>query len=437
MNDTINVCLSVNNYSRKQLRGEVDKMRFKRIELSIDEFYERLMQGYAYTSVMRGDWRNRANFECTSTITYDIDHSDTPMRECFEALPLKPTFTYTTSSNCDGDYRYRLVYVVDAEICTFGEYELLSKSLAEQLQLKFIDPRSFLCEQFWFGNASAESIYTGNILELDKIKINNNIIGNKRKPILKGLAPNNIKKEGLSTGSDLTKSISQTIINNSQHYIVSDTFLQDYRTMSFKSLIDKYTGVYENRERTSIDINEDEPIIVYPDDYYEIRRPWKKINGEILKIKDGEGRRRKLYLNGIIRKKIYPDIPFDNLLFNLVYEFYYYYINDGNKIDKKILYEIADNVMKTDIDNYEDLGKPRYKSFINPLYCEKHGLSKKQVLGNVRNKKQYIGEFYDFNLTDQKNIEAMKEYGLNISLITLKRWKKENGIRKNKIINKV
>ena len=45
-------------------------------------------------------------------------------------------------------------------------------------------------------------------------------------------------------------------------------------------------------------------------------------------------------------------MTFDNLLFNLVYEFYYYYINDGNKIDKKILYEIADNVMKTDIDNY-------------------------------------------------------------------------------------
>ena len=31
-----------------------------------------------------------------------------------------------------------------------------------------------------------------------------------------------------------------------------------------------------------------------------------------------------------------------------------------------------------------------------------------------------------------KNIEMMKEYGLEISLITLKRWRKENNITKYK-----
>ena len=77
-------------------------------------------------------------------------------------------------------------------------------------------------------------------------------------------------------------------------------------------------------------------------------------------------------------------------------------------------------------------GRPRYNFFINPLYCKKHGMKAKQVLGKVNNKKQYIGEFYDLNLTDQENIEIMKEYGLVVSIPTLKRWKKENGIKKYK-----
>ena len=130
---------------------------------------------------------------------------------------------------------------------------------------------------------------------------------------------------------------------------------------------------------------------------------------------------------------INPDITFDNLLYNLVYEFQYYYINNGNKIDKKILYGIAMNVMEAEID--ESLmrkGKPRYNFFINQLYCKKHGMKAKQVLGQVNNKKQYIGEFYDLNLTDQENIEIMKECGLLISKPTLDRWKKENGIKKYK-----
>ena len=120
------------------------------------------------------------------------------------------------------------------------------------------------------------------------------------------------------------------------------------------------------------------------------------------------------------------------MIVNLVYEFDTYYINDGNAISQKVIYDIAIGVMKADITNYSDLGKPKHKFFVNPLYCQKYNLSPKQVLGMTRNKKQYIGEFYDFSKTDNENLEIMKEYGLDISLRTLKTWKKENGITKYK-----
>jgi hypothetical protein len=185
--------------------------------------------------------------------------------------------------------------------------------------------------------------------------------------------------------------------------------------------------------KTNIEYSDDEPIIYYPTDYIEITRPWKKINGETLKISDGNNRRKKLYTNAILRRAINPSITFDNLLYNIVWEFYHYYINDGNRIDKKTLYGIVENAMQQDIDlSLLKSGKPRYKFFVNQKYCEKYNLTKQQVIGNSRNKKQYIGEFYDLSMTDQQNVDTMKEYGLDISIITLKRWKKENGIKKYK-----
>ena len=65
----------------------------------------------------------------------------------------------------------------------------------------------------------------------------------------------------------------------------------------------------------------------------------------------------------------------------------------------------------------------------NPLTIEHYKQSNK---GKGINKKQFIGEYYDASLTDEQNIKVMKKYGFEISLITLKRWRKENNIRKYK-----
>ena len=90
--------------------------------------------------------------------------------------------------------------------------------------------------------------------------------------------------------------------------------------------------------------------------------------------------------------------------------------------------------MKEDITRYEGLRGTDRKFMVNPRYCEKYGLNKKQVRNMackmIRN--EGIGELYDCNLTDKENLEVMKSHGLEISPITLKRWRKENGITKYK-----
>ena len=71
----------------------------------------------------------------------------------------------------------------------------------------------------------------------------------------------------------------------------------------------------------------------------------------------------------------------------------------------------------------------------NPDFCIKYGLSKNEVKNIASKMIRYnkIGELYDCSKKDKENLEIMKENGLEVSLSTLKRWRKENGIAKYKI----
>ena len=71
---------------------------------------------------------------------------------------------------------------------------------------------------------------------------------------------------------------------------------------------------------------------------------------------------------------------------------------------------------------------------VNPNYCAKHGVSRKKarVIASKSISGNRIGELYDCSKTDKENLELMKQQGLEISLVTLKRWRKENGIVKYK-----
>lgn len=425
MTNTLRVSISTKAYAHKPTKDETRKIRFESREITVDEFMRLIQEGYAYTSLFKNNWRKGDNYICSSTLTFDIDHADVDMDEYVSRLSVKPTFAYTSSRNGlkNYGYGYRLVYVLAEDICTIEEYKLLSTSLASQLSLTFVDKRSFKGDQMWYGSKDCKFIVTNERLQNGLIQCKRNVIA-MQSPFLK-------KQKGSLTTKE-TKSASQTINVNIEHYVVSCTFQKDYEEMGFGEFLEKYRSVCINKEKTDIDLNESDCIVVYPSDYYEIRRPWKRINGSEEKIKDGEGRRRKLFLNGVIRRKISSNMKFEDVLYCVVYEFYYHMVNNGNKITKKELYEIASNVMKCDISKYEDLGKPRYKSFVNPLYCLANGLTPKQVLGLARNKKQYIGEFFDLNLTVKENVAIMNKMGLEISERTVKSWMKENGITKYK-----
>lgn len=431
------VSLSHQKFDHKPNREtEVGKLKFSRIYTDVDGFAEALTKGYCYTPIFTNatfgmrDKTDR-NFSYSSFVSLDIDHTDVDMNTMVDGLEYKPTISYTSCSNgLDGKYSYRLIYCFTNKIEGCNEYYNYVYSLLEanKISTSDIDDRSFKASQYYNGNGCGNiDIMVTNII-YNKLDI---IVYYKDYYNINNIDSNNNKSINVTnnTTPPTIISLNDTFVNKS--------FENDYWNMKMEDVLSKYVDVFPNIEHTPLPIvDDDTPYIVFPSDYIEIKRYWKKSNGRAIKIADGNGRRKKLFINGVIRRMINPSITFDNLLFNLLYELVYYISNFDaeNVIDKKEIFYIARNVMKADLTRGEGLKGTNRRFMVNPKFCEKYGLNKRQVR-NMACKmihNEGIGELYDCSKTDKENLEVMKSHGLEISLVTLKRWRKQNGITKYK-----
>ena len=152
-------------------------------------------------------------------------------------------------------------------------------------------------------------------------------------------------------------------------------------------------------------------------------------------IRDGEQRRKRLCNTAIILRAIKRDISFEHLLYILVCERQYYYDNSDKALSNKELINIAKWAIELPIEqiNPQKVKHPKFK-VDKSYWAEKGFTTARQAANIVRGmlKSQEIGSMYDFNLTDVENIKVMKDYGLSVSIKTLKRWRKKNGITKKR-----
>ena len=431
-NFNFEVSYSVSNYGSKPTSDQIKYMHFAMSKTNVNEFVDKISSGYAYCAVYDYDdfgmsQKKDSNFAYTQVISVDIDKTTTPLNQALEMLHTTPTVAYNTFSNGNNDlYCYRFVYIFQEPIESIKDAKLYTLSLnqivSEELNIK-TDANACKVSQYFNGTNDTNVFVSDCVYELSDFNIDDIKVQYQKQ-----------EKE-------------HNNINLELHFEKNTTFEKDYwsNEMSFSKLCYKYDSIMPNIQNSKIDIpSADEPFISIPSDYREIHRYWYLLVDEkdrktdcIKKIGDGMGRRHKLFINGIIRRLINPSITFDNLLHNLVWEFITYMYNNGNHITKLDIWNIAKNVMNTDLTRYSELGKTTRKWMVNPYFASKHNMSKREVINKFKisknnNKKQFIGELYDCSLTDKKNIEKMKEYGLEVSLRTLKTWRKENNITKYK-----
>lgn len=430
-NFNFEVSYSISNYSSKPTSDQIKYMHFAMSKTNVNEFVDKISSGYAYCAVYDYDdfgmsQKKDSNFAYTQVISVDVDKTTTPLNQALEMLHTTPTVAYNTFSNGNNDlYCYRFVYVFQEPIESIKEAKLytlvLNEIVSEELNIK-TDANACKVSQYFNGTNDSNVFVSDCVYQLDDFNLDD------------------IKEDNIKVSS---KCIQQehNNIGLTDTFENDTTLIKDFWKLKLTEFLFKYDPIMPNLQNSKLEIpSEDEPFIDIPSDYREIKRYWYLLVDEkghkldyIRKIKDGEGRRKKLFINGIIRRLINPSITFENMLHNIVWEFVTYMINDGNKITKAILFSIVQDIMKTDITRYSELGKTTRKWMVNPYFSTKYGMSKREVINKFKhNKKQYIGEFYDLSLTDKENIEMMKEYGLEISLITLKRWRKENNITKYK-----
>lgn len=423
-NFTFEVSYSTSSYDSKPSSDQIKFMHFEMSKTNVDEFVNKISSGYSYCAVYNNDdfgmsFKKDSNFAYTQVISVDVDKTTISLNEALERLKTTPTVAYNTFSNGHNNlYCYRLVYVFEEPIESVKQAKLytiaLNQIVSDELNIK-TDSNACKVSQYFNGTNDnnvfvSDCIYQLSDFNIDDIKVQSKCIQQEHHNI------------GLTC----------TFENDT-------TLIKDFWNLKLTEFLYKYDSIMPNIQNSKLEIpSEDEPFIDIPSDYREIKRYWYLLVDEkghkldyIRKIRDGEGRRKKLFINGIIRRLINPKITFENMLHNIVWEFVTYMVNDGNKITKAILFSIVQDVMKTDMTRYSELGKTTRKWMVNPYFASKHNMSKREVINKFKhNKKQYIGEYYDASLTDEQNIKAMKEYGFEVSLRTLKTWRKENNITK-------
>lgn len=425
-NFNFEVSYSISSYNAKPTSDQIKYMHFAMSKTNVNEFADKISSGYAYCAVYDYDdfgmsQKKDSNFAYTQVISVDVDKTTTPLNEALEMLHTTPTVAYNTFSNGNNDlYCYRFVYIFQEPIESIKQAKLytlaLNQIVSEELHIK-TDANACKVSQYFNGTNDTNVFVSDCVYELSDFNIDD----------INGQS-NAYKEEHHNIALDV-------------HFENDTTLIKDFWKLNLTEFLYKYDSIMPNIQNSKIDIpSEDEPFIDIPSDYREIKRYWYLLVDEkgnkldyIRKIKDGEGRRKKLFINGIIRRLINPQITFENMLHNITWEFVTYMINDGNKITKAILFSIVQDIMKTDMTRYSELGKTTRKWMVNPYFSTKYGMSKREVINKFKhNKKQYIGEFYDCSLSDKENVEKMKEYGFEISAKTLQRWRKENNITKYK-----
>ena len=379
--------------------------------------------------------KTKENFIGTPLIFVDVDNLEGKTSEEFINSidsDVMPNLWYNTFSSTEGNERMRLVYLMEKNIENEHVYRYNSHHIVDKLGID-VDNCTFSPFQFYFGTGKQQRVQCVN--------------GTKHKVYDIELKEEN-EQESKSANTTYIKKEHNNIECNCTFDNNSD-FMRNYWNLDNRAFILKYTDSIEVINNTPLNYNPAKMYIELPNDYIAIERKtytvYEMKNGEKTfkykdnyRWKDGEGRKKKLFLTAIMRRMMLPTITFEQLLFNTVWELENFYLNTKKDyITKKQVFQIVVSALKEDLESYKSMAKRDNRKYIvNPYYNNVEGYSNKQLAAMAKKAIHYaeIGELYDCNLTDKENLEIMKQYGVKCSLRTLKNFRKDNGISKyNKV----
>ena len=432
----INVAVSHQKFTSKPSGAEIKKLTYAKKDVSIYTLTNLIACGYSFcayytkNSEFSMHEKSRENFISTPLIFIDVDNLEGKTSEEFiNSLDadITPNIWYNTFSSVDGNERMRLVYLMEKNIENEHVYRYNSHHIVNKIGID-VDNCTFSPFQFYFGTGKQQRVQCVN--------------GTKHKVYDVELKEDNEQDSKIPITTDIKKE--RNIIQCNGDFDNNSDFIRNYWNLDNRAFIVKYTDSIEVVNNTPLNYDPTKMYIELPDDYIEIERKTYTVydmnNGEKTfkykdnyRWKDGEGRKKKLFLTAIMRRMILPTITFEQLLFNTVWELENFYLNTKKDyITKKQVFQIVTNALKEDLASYKSMAKRDKRKFIvNPYYNNVEGYSNKQLAAMAKKAIHYaeIGELYDCNLTDKENLVIMKQYGVKCSKNTLTRFKIDNGLR--------
>lgn len=435
--NSFNISVSIRNYTDKN-KIDWKNVRYQHRILTIKEFAELIKQGYCFchnfkthSNTFGVREKTDKNFISADMVFIDIDDNEIDMKMFVDNLFKKPTIYYTTPNNhtekSNYRYRFRLCYLFDTPITDVQTYKTLYMCIINQIGNDIQDfTNKDDCgkspsQQFsGNGNSNCELYVTSNIFSLSDFPIQNN------NALSSFLLISNGK-------SDSSKPLIKDV------EIIDNEFIMDVSRLKPTELIDKYKSRYNYFTHTDLLFQDGFALI--PKDYIEIYRSWyidiiTKENGDtcqtsmVKKLRDSNGRRKKLFIAGLIMKKILPSITFEHLLYNLICERFYYYDNSDRVLSNKELIRISKEVINTPIEKINLNCREKRKFIVDKAYCAEHNIPPNEMKNRVRKKlkDEEIGNAYDCSLSLKENLVNLKAMGIKVGKSKLYQWCMENGI---------
>ena len=431
----LKLSLSLQHYANKE-SIDIKKLCFKRSSISIEDFAKHIKEGFCFCHwfTTKSDTFNiyekkNDNFDRANVVFIDVDDFNMEMKQFVNGLSKKPTVYYTTPSNLclskGNKYRFRLCYVFNEDIRNGETLTSTYGGIIKEIHKDYPtypdkDPCGSRPSQYMNGNGtpncevySTECIYTLSDF---------------------GVTPKNSTHKGKTSVKETTNSKVCT------YPITDNEFINDLYNIPPSDLIVKYRERYRYFDHSELTYNEGYALI--PENYQEIYRSWYQDvvtnnNGNVRKVsvvkikRDGDNRRKCLFVSALIRRKILPSITFEHLLYNLIAERQWYYDNSDNTLNNQELMRIANNALSMEYEKINIKTKRKPSKFkVDKQYCSERGIKPKSMVGIVRRKlkDEEIGNLYDCNLSVKENLALLKANGIKIGLSRLYEFCDRNNI---------
>ena len=408
------------------------------------------------------------NFAGAFCIFVDVDETKyQDMRDFIEHLSLKPTFAYTSYSNQQPGKgaRFRLCYVFSKPVQEKFHFRYLASKVYAKIERDTNEAIRDKCglspAQYMNGvNKHADGIvfdefFTGSIFDYSDFSCNDYDFVEylKRYCDYSG-----------STKSKYKRDIDSILLNN---YNIDINYIESKEKTSKSKINTVYDGLQKNEhllcdmERLSYDEFMREYRIKYDYIYRVESEEWTPIIADNRyiqyqniaegyfalfyhrnKIKDGQGRRKKLFQRMCLRRVMRPDVFADELLFNAYEDLHRFFDNSGeNGANVITIDELQRNVECAMRLSIEDIEKD-YSEMLSFLRSKAPKSGRIYKFGGVttiaeRNKMikdavwRIIADNYDWTLTPKENNDYLKMIGIEVSDRTLYSFCKEYNIPTN------